>query len=124
MNRKIHRHPHSWFNVPYRRSLCPIYTFNVYMSKNNQIQSCAYETFTPTYCMHTPRVQLSDAACMQIILLQPPQSNGKNAAASSSSPVGGNLPSRITDNKLHCYSFTEFQHTYEETHVTQTKKIL
>lgn len=37
-----------------------------------------------------------EPARWQIIPLQPPLSNGKNAAASSSSPMGDNLPSHIT----------------------------
>lgn len=72
---------------------------------------------THTVCTH-PKVQLSDAfsicskkqwepACLQIIPLQPLLSNRKNAAASSSNPLGSNLPSHITDNTPHCCNCAE-----------------
>lgn len=66
-----------------------------------------------------------EPACWQIIPLQPPLSNGKNASASSSSSMGGNLLAHITDSKPHCCFFGEiahqFLHTWGYTFNTKTK---
>lgn len=110
-----------------------------HMSKNKQVYIHP-QNYPHLLYVHTPEsscLMLAafvpaqrqwEPACWQIIPLQPPLSNGKNAAASSSSPLGGNLPSHITDNKPHCCCFAEkalwFLHTYEDTHTTQTKKTL
>lgn len=55
-----------------------------------------------------------EPACWQITLLQPPLSNGKNAAASSSVPMGGNLPSHINDNNSDCCSRRKTRSTHTQ----------
>lgn len=114
-------HTHGYIGMCTRTYTFCTHLMYSYMSKNKQIQLYMRhpQIYPHLLYVHTPEsscLMLAafvpaqrqwEPACWQIIPLQPPLSNGKNAAACSSSPLGGNLPSHITDNKPHCCCFAE-----------------